>query len=163
MLTRPLFGVEQAARPVQTSRMDTLGRARRVLSIETNELERLAGRLDRSFTDAVNLLRETVERRGKIVVLGVGKSGHIGGKIAATLTSTGAPSVVLDSLNALHGDLGLITNDDFIVFISNSGETKELIQIADFTNAKNISSLLITANDSSSLAQKINHKTFVFK
>ena len=98
--------------------MDTLGRARRVLSVEISELERLAGRLDEHFTHAVKLLREAIERRGKIVVLGVGKSGHIGEKIAATLTSTGAPAVVLDSLNALHGDLGVISDGDVILTLN---------------------------------------------
>ena len=153
MFPSPLFGVEQAALPVQTSRMDTLGRARRVLSIETNELERLAGRLDRTFTDAVTLLRETVERRGKIVVLGVGKSGHIGGKIAATLTSTGAPAVVLDSLNALHGDLGVISDGDVILTLSYSGETEELIRVLPALARFDVKKIALTGNTASSLAK----------
>jgi arabinose-5-phosphate isomerase len=133
--------------------MDTLGRARRVLSIETNELERLAGRLDRAFTDAVNVLRETVERRGKIVVLGVGKSGHIGGKIAATLTSTGAPAVVLDSLNALHGDLGVISDGDVILTLSYSGETEELIRVLPALARFDVKKIALTGNTASSLAK----------
>jgi arabinose-5-phosphate isomerase len=136
--------------------MDTLGRARRVLSIETNELERLAGRLDHSFTDAVTLLRETVERRGKIVVLGVGKSGHIGGKIAATLTSTGAPSVVLDSLNALHGDLGVISDGDVILTLSYSGETEELIRVLPALARFDVKKIALTGNTASSLAKASN-------
>src|SRR4026209_1590111 len=88
--------------------MDYLEKAARVLEIEIFELQRLRQRLGKSFGDAIELLKAAVDARGKIVVLGVGKSGHIGSKIAATLTSTGSPTVVLDSLNALHGDLGIV-------------------------------------------------------
>ena len=133
--------------------LDTLGRARRVLSIEISELERLSLRLDESFSDAVKLLRETVERRGKIVVLGVGKSGHIGEKIAATLTSTGAPAVVLNSLNALHGDLGVISDGDVILTLSYSGETEELIRILPSLARFAVSKISLTGNTSSTLAK----------
>ena len=81
--------------------MDYIEKAVRVLDLEISELQRLRERLGESFVRAVELIKETVEARGKVIVLGVGKSGHIGGKIAATLTSTGSPAVVLDSLNAL--------------------------------------------------------------
>src|SRR5437016_12528446 len=84
--------------------MDYLEKAVRVLDIEIFELQRLRDRLGENFSRAVELIKETVYARGKVVVLGVGKSGHIGAKIAATLTSTGSPAVVLDSSNALHGD-----------------------------------------------------------
>src|SRR5690348_17732903 len=109
--------------------MDSLEKAARVLDIEIFELQRLRGRLDENFSRAVELIKETVDARGKIVVLGVGKSGHIGAKIASTLTSTGSPAVVLDSSNALHGDLGLITDGDVVLALSASGETEELLQI----------------------------------
>src|SRR5438876_3572166 len=88
--------------------MDYLEKAGRVLDVEIFELKRLRERLDENFARAVELIKETVDARGKVVVVGVGKSGHIGAKIAATLTSTGSPAVVLDSSNALHGDLGMI-------------------------------------------------------
>jgi arabinose-5-phosphate isomerase len=133
--------------------MDTLGRARRVLSIETKELELLASRLDENFTHAVKLLREAVERRGKIVVLGVGKSGHIGEKIAATLTSTGAPSVVLDSLNALHGDLGVVSDGDVILTLSYSGETEELMRVLPSLARFDVKKISMTGNAGSSLAK----------
>src|SRR5436305_6123360 len=74
-------------------------------------------------------MKQTVDGRGKVVVLGVGKSGHIGSKIASTLTSTGSPAVVLDSLNALHGDLGMVADGDVILALSSSGETEELVRI----------------------------------
>ena len=150
------MSIDEALSAVQTHSMDlldTLGRARRVLSIEISELERLSLRLDESFSDAVKLLRETVERRGKIVVLGVGKSGHIGEKIAATLTSTGAPAVVLNSLNALHGDLGVISDGDVILTLSYSGETEELIRILPSLARFAVSKISLTGNTSSTLAK----------
>ena len=133
--------------------MDSLERARRVLSIEISEIERLSLRLDESFTTAVNLLRKTIERRGKIIVLGVGKSGHIGEKIAATLTSTGAPAVVLNSLNALHGDLGMVSDGDVILTLSYSGETEELIRILPALARFGVCKIAITGNTSSTLAR----------
>src|SRR5918999_4323007 len=109
--------------------MDYLERARRVLDVEIFELQRLRERLDDNFSRAVELIKDRVEARGKVVVLGVGKSGHIGEKIAATLTSTGSPAVVLNSLNALHGDLGVVSDGDVVLALSYSGETDELINI----------------------------------
>src|SRR5438067_11272464 len=106
--------------------MDYLEKAGRVLDIEIFELKRLRERLDENFACAVELIRETVDARGKVVVLGVGKSGHIGAKIAATLTSTGSPAVVLDSSNALHGDLGMVADGEVVLALSASGETEEL-------------------------------------
>src|SRR5438477_192496 len=88
--------------------MDSLEKAGRVLDLEIFELQRLRKRLDENFSRAVELIKQTVDARGKVVVVSVGKSGHIGAKIASTLTSTGSPAVVLDSSNALHGDLGMI-------------------------------------------------------
>lgn len=133
--------------------MDLLGRARRVLSIETEELQRLSGRLDDSFAKAVALLRQSVEQRGKVVVLGVGKSGHIGEKIAATLTSTGAPAVVLSSLNALHGDLGVVSDGDVILTLSYSGETEELIRILPALARFRVGRIALTGNTASTLAK----------
>ncbi len=133
--------------------MDALARARRVLSIEISELERLSLRLDGSFAAAVKLLRETVEKKGKIVVLGVGKSGHIGEKIAATLTSTGAPAVVLNSLNALHGDLGMVSDGDVVLTLSYSGETEELIRILPVLVRFAVRKIALTGNTSSTLAK----------
>lgn len=109
--------------------MDYLGKARRVLDIEIFEVQRLRDRLDDSFGRAVELIKKAVESRGKVVVIGVGKSGNVGAKIAATLTSTGSPSVVLDSLNALHGDLGMVADGDVVLALSASGETDELLRI----------------------------------
>lgn len=133
--------------------MDSLERARRVLSIEINELQRLSERLDENFLAAIKLLRESVARKGKIVVLGVGKSGHVGEKIAATLTSTGAPAVVLNSLNALHGDLGVITDGDVILTLSYSGETEELIRILPSLARFDVKKIALTGGRDSTLAK----------
>ena len=84
---------------------------------------------DENFSRAVDAIKQAVEARGKVVVVGVGKSGHIGSKIAATLTSTGSPAVVLDSLNALHGDLGMVADGDVVLALSSSGETEEMLRI----------------------------------
>src|SRR5439155_15654165 len=91
--------------------------------------------------------------RGKIVVMGVGKSGHIGEKIAATLTSTGSPAVVLNSLNALHGDLGVVADGDVILALSYSGETDELVNIVPALARFDVKIIAITGNAKSFLAQ----------
>src|SRR5438094_543837 len=109
--------------------MNKLKKAGLVLEIEIFELNRLRERLRENFSRAVELIKETADARGKVVVVGVGKSGHIGAKIAATLTSTGSPAVVLDSSNALHGDLGVIADGDVVLALSASGETEEMVRI----------------------------------
>jgi arabinose-5-phosphate isomerase len=98
--------------------MDYLQKARRVIGIEIDELKRLYDRLDNRFEQAVRLMFETVEAGRKIIVLGVGKSGQIGEKIAATLTSTVSPALVLSPLKALHGDLGIVSDGAVIIAIS---------------------------------------------
>src|SRR5712692_7069929 len=109
--------------------MDYLEKARRVFDVEILELQRLRQRLGDDFSRAVALIKDAVDARGKVVVVGVGKSGHIGAKIASTLTSTGSPAVVLDSLNALHGDLGVIADGDVVLALSASGETEEIVRV----------------------------------
>jgi arabinose-5-phosphate isomerase len=109
--------------------MEYVEKAARVIDLEISELQRLRQRLGESFVRAVDLIKTAVEARGKVIVLGVGKSGHIGEKIAATLTSTGSPAVVLNSLNALHGDLGVVADGDVVLALSYSGETEELLRI----------------------------------
>jgi len=133
--------------------MNYLERARRVLTIETEELQRLSKRLDHSFNEAIELLRATIDRRNKIIVLGVGKSGHIGEKIAATLTSTGAPAVVLNSLNALHGDLGVVADGDLFLILSYSGETDEILTLLPIFARFDAKRIAITGNMKSTLAK----------
>ena len=133
--------------------MDYLEKARRVISLELGEVQRLLARLDDSFPEAVEAIRRSVENRGKVVVFGVGKSGHIGEKIAATLTSTGSPAVVLNSLNALHGDLGLVSDGDVILALSSSGETDELVNVLPALTRFDVRIIAMTGNPHSLLAQ----------
>ena len=133
--------------------MDYLEKARRVIALELAEVQRLGARLDDSFTQAVETIRQSVENRGKVVVVGVGKSGHIGEKIAATLTSTGSPAVVLNSLNALHGDLGVVADGDVVLALSASGETDELINILPALQRFDVRIIAMTGNAKSFLAQ----------
>src|ERR1044071_1235938 len=133
--------------------MDYLEKARRVLDVEIFELQRLRERLSGNFSEAVELIKASVEARGKVVVLGVGKSGHIGNKIASTLTSTGSPAVVLDSLNALHGDLGMIADGDVILALSASGETEELIRVLPAIARFQVKIIAICGDANSTLAK----------
>ena len=137
----------------KTAAMDYLDRARRVIELELAEVQSLLSRLDGSFTSAVETMLAGIERRGKIVVCGVGKSGHIGEKIAATLTSTGSPAVVLNSLNALHGDLGVVADGDVVLALSYSGETDELINILPALARFDVRIVAMTGNASSFLAK----------
>jgi len=106
-----------------------LAKAREVFDIELAALKAVRGQLDEVFSAAVEAIVETLKRRGKIVIVGIGKSGNVGRKIAATLTSTGSTSVVLDSVDALHGDLGVINDGDLIMALSYSGESEELLNL----------------------------------
>jgi len=133
--------------------MDYLEKARRVISIEMEEVRYIGQRLGASFLAAVNLIKNALQKKGKIVVVGVGKSGHIGKKIAATLTSTGSTAVVLSSLNALHGDLGIVANGDVILFLSYSGETEEIVSILPALVHFDVSLIAMTGSSNSRLAR----------
>jgi arabinose-5-phosphate isomerase len=133
--------------------MDQLARARCVIDIEVDGLRRMADRLDGAFPQVVEMLRVTLGRRGKIVVVGVGKSGNIGQKIAATFNSTGATAVVLDSQNALHGDLGLLNDGDAVLALSYSGETRELLDLMPFIRRFDVGIVALTGKPGSTLAQ----------
>jgi len=134
--------------------MDYVAKARRVIGVEADELRRLSDRLDgEAFGRAIVLMMDSLSKRGKIVVCGVGKSGHIGDKIAATLTSTGSTAVVLNSLNALHGDLGLVVDGDVVLAISYGGETAELLNILPPLARFDVKLIAITGQTKSTLAQ----------
>ena len=109
--------------------MTHLTQARRVFDIELAALRAVRAQLDASFDRAVELTVETLQRRGKLVIVGIGKSGNIGAKLAATLTSTGSTSVVLSSVDALHGDLGIVNDGDLVLVLSYSGESDELVNL----------------------------------
>src|SRR6266498_1854701 len=131
--------------------MDYLEKAGRVLDIEIFELKRLRERLGENFSRVVELIKETVDSRGKVVVVGVGKSGHIGAKIASTLTTAGEP--VLDSSNALHGDLGMIADGDVALALSASGETEEMLRILPAITRFQVRIIAVCGNPKSTLAQ----------
>ena len=133
--------------------MDFLEKARRVLELEMNEIGRLASRLDQRFEKALEMLLSCMQRRGKVVLCGVGKSGAIGSKIAATLTSTGCPSVVLDAMNALHGDLGVVADGDVLLVLSYSGETEEVLSVLPAVARMGVQVVAMTGNARSTLAQ----------
>ncbi|MEY3479392.1 MAG: hypothetical protein RIQ71_167 [Verrucomicrobiota bacterium] len=134
--------------------MDYVAKARRVIGVEADELRRLSDRLDgEAFGRAIGMMMDTLSNRGKIVVCGVGKSGHIGGKIAATLTSTGSTAVVLNSLNALHGDLGLVADGDVVLAISYGGETAELLNILPPLARFDVKLVAMTGQPKSTLGQ----------
>ncbi|MDE3069087.1 MAG: KpsF/GutQ family sugar-phosphate isomerase, partial [Verrucomicrobiota bacterium] len=133
--------------------MNHLARAKAVFDIELAALKKVRAQLDGSFDTAVELLVEILRRRGKIIVVGIGKSGNIGGKIAATLTSTGATSVVLNSVDALHGDLGVVSDGDAILTLSYSGESEELLRLLPALRRFSVKILSLTGNLKSALAR----------
>lgn len=133
--------------------MDCLEKARLVIETEIDGLRRMSGLLDENFAEAVAILRETLDQRGKIVVVGVGKSGNIGHKIAATLNSTGGTAVVMDSQNALHGDLGLLSDGDAVLALSYSGETRELLDLLPFIKRFEVKVISLTGRKDSTLSR----------
>ena len=123
---------------------------RRVLDIEARAVQALIQRLDGGFSDAVDLLYDC---KGKVVISGMGKSGLIGQKIAATMASTGTPSFFLHPAEGLHGDLGMLARKDVLIAISNSGETQEILQLLPFMERMGIPVLSIVGRMSSTLAK----------
>jgi arabinose-5-phosphate isomerase len=133
--------------------MEFLEKARLVIETEIEGLRRMSGLLGEGFKEAVRTLHETLDQRGKIVVVGVGKSGNIGHKIAATLNSTGATAVVMDSQNALHGDLGLLSDGDAVLALSYSGETRELLDLLPFIKRFDVKVISLTGKPDSTLSR----------
>ena len=133
--------------------MNHLTRARSVFEMEIEELRGVLSRLDENFNKAVDLMSRALDRGNKIVIAGVGKSGNVGAKIVATLNSTGTPTVMLDSLNALHGDLGIVQDGDVCIAMSFSGETTELLTLLPFIKRFELPVISMTGNIHSSLAK----------
>lgn len=128
-----------------------LASARRTLQIESQGLQDLSARLDDSFTRVVDLL---LACRGRVVVSGIGKTGHIARKIAATLASTGTPAFFVHAAEAVHGDLGMITRDDVLIAISYSGSGSELLTILPVVRRMGAGLVAITGNPQSELARQ---------
>lgn len=126
-----------------------LERGREILREEARALEHAAQELDAHF---VRLVERILDLNGKVVVTGVGKSGLIGGKIAATLSSTGTPALFMHAVEAVHGDLGILGRDDLLLAISNSGETNEVVNVVLAAKKIGTATVAVTRNPESSLA-----------
>jgi len=125
--------------------------ARRVLTIEADAVRALADRIDAEFMDALNLI---LACKGRVIVSGMGKSGHIARKIAATLSSTGTPAYFVHPAEASHGDLGMVTQDDVFIALSYSGESEELLTIVPILKRQGAKLISLTGNPASSLARE---------
>lgn len=145
--------LETNARTWHRGLMTHLARAKQVFEIEIAALKSVRAALDKSFEQAVELAVQTLRQRGKLVVVGVGKSGIIGHKIAATLTSTGATSVVLNSVDAMHGDLGIVNDGDLILALSYSGESEELINLLPALKRFSVKIVAFTGSARSTLSR----------
>ncbi len=130
--------------------MSHLEEARRVLQVEAQSLLKMAEKLDERFDRAVEML---LACQGKVIVTGMGKSGHVGRKISATLSSTGTPSVFVHPAESSHGDLGVVARGDLVIAISFGGETPELAPLLQYVARKNIPLISLTGNKESSLGR----------
>lgn len=135
----------------QPSPTEILALARRTLEIEASAVSRLVNRLDADFLRAVDAL---LACKGRVVVSGMGKSGHIGGKIAATLASTGTPAFFMHPAEASHGDLGMITGQDVVIALSNSGESAEIAGIVPLIKRRGAKLISMTGNPVSTLGRE---------
>ncbi|HLH53472.1 MAG TPA: KpsF/GutQ family sugar-phosphate isomerase [Verrucomicrobiae bacterium] len=127
--------------------------ARKVFDIEISALKAVRAQLDVTFERAVDLLAATLRQRRKIIVVGIGKSGNVGQKISATLTSTGSTSVVLNPVDALHGDLGIVNDGDVVLALSYSGESEELLNLLPALKRFSVKIIAVTGSPKSSLAR----------
>lgn len=134
--------------------MDIKKLAQEVFEIESKEIANLSKRLTDDFEKAINAI---LQSSGKLIVSGMGKSGIIGKKIAATLASTGTPSFFLHPGEAYHGDLGMIEENDIVLLISNSGETDEVLKLIPFLKHQKNCTISMSGNDDSTLAKNTNY------
>jgi arabinose-5-phosphate isomerase len=135
---------------LKTDPASLIAAGRRALEIEGRAIGALVPRLDASFARACAIC---LESRGRVIVSGMGKSGHIAGKIAATFASTGTPSFFVHAAEASHGDIGMITRDDVLLAISNSGETEEVLMLIPHASRLGVPVISLTGNAGSSLAR----------
>ena len=134
--------------------MDIRKLAQEVFEIESKEIANLSKRLTDDFEKTINAI---IQSSGKLIVSGMGKSGIIGKKIAATLASTGTPSFFLHPGEAYHGDLGMIEENDIVLLISNSGETDEVLKLIPFLKHQKNCTISMSGNDDSTLAKNTNY------
>ncbi|HKE61109.1 MAG TPA: KpsF/GutQ family sugar-phosphate isomerase [Nitrospira sp.] len=141
---------QDASRPPAKSSGSSLAEGKRVLAIEARAVQALIDRLDEQFNKAVDLLFQC---KGKVVVSGMGKSGLVGQKIAATMASTGTPAFFLHPAEGIHGDLGMVGRKDVVIAISNSGETQEILQLLPYVERMGIPVVSMTGRMTSTLAK----------
>jgi arabinose-5-phosphate isomerase len=146
-----------SALPTTPSADDAIACARTVLDIEAEAIISLKDRLDVSFQRAIELI---LNCRGRVVVCGIGKSGHVGRKIASTLASTGTPAFFVHAAEASHGDLGMITRDDLFIAVSNSGESAELLVIVPLIKRRGAKLIALTGRLDSSLGAEADVSLF---
>ena len=142
--------IQDASRPPLKPRAGSLAEGRRVLAIEARAVQALIDRLDEQFNKAVDLLFQC---KGKVVVSGMGKSGLVGQKIAATMASTGTPAFFLHPAEGIHGDLGMVGRKDVVIAISNSGETQEILQLLPYVERMGIPVVSMTGRMTSTMAK----------
>lgn len=133
------------------SQIDAIKIAKEVFEIESKTILDLCDNLDENFSKTIDLI---LSIKGRCVVSGMGKSGHIGAKIAATLASTGTPSFFMHPGEALHGDLGMLTSEDVLLAISNSGETEEVLKLIPVIKKRKIPLIVMAGNQNSTLAKQ---------
>ena len=138
---------------MKNSHKERISLARKVMCHEANSITETANSLNESFSDAIDILRKT---NGKVIVTGIGKSGHLGKRIAATLSSTGTPSAYLHPAEAVHGDLGIHQKGDPVIFLSNSGATPELIYLEPVLRSRGAKIVGILGKTNSPLAEKVD-------
>ncbi len=130
--------------------MSILYEMKRVMELEASSIKALSEKIGSNYEVAVNLIHNC---KGKVVVTGVGKSGHVGKKIAASLASTGTPAFFVHSTEGVHGDLGMIKKDDVVILISNSGETQEVLNLLPSLEKIGSKKIVITSKSESTLAK----------
>jgi arabinose-5-phosphate isomerase len=137
---------------------DYIGVANRVLDIESAAIKNLKGTLNKSFVEACEACGNC---KGKIIVMGLGKSGHIADKIAATFASTGTPAFFIHPSEAIHGDLGMIDKEDVVLILSNSGETEEIVSLIPMIKKMGITIIALTGNKKSKLSNEASVHVYV--
>ena len=137
---------------------DYIGVANRVLDIESAAIKNLKGTLNKSFVEACEACENC---KGKIIVMGLGKSGHIADKIAATFASTGTPAFFIHPSEAIHGDLGMIDKEDVVLILSNSGETEEIVSLIPMIKKMGITIIALTGNKKSKLSNEASVHVYV--
>ena len=137
---------------------DYIDVANRVLDIESAAIKNLKGTLNKSFVEACEACENC---KGKIIVMGLGKSGHIADKIAATFASTGTPAFFIHPSEAIHGDLGMIDKEDVVLILSNSGETEEIVSLIPMIKKMGITIIALTGNKKSKLSNEASVHVFV--